>query len=149
MCLHFICLLRDLLGSPDTDKELMVVALSVNQGILHSRISGPHEVVQTYRGIQEIVCVMWSLVNGRQKTSEVVGKDAKCIFDDAPCQRQMIIDDSLIVCQVVAGVGFHQPLLQWESVVTDHEVLHGCVITGKCCWRWKDKGPILKLDLEL
>ena len=76
------------------------------------------------------------------KRSKAVGKDA--IFNDASCPRQMIVENSLIVCQIVAGVGLQQPLPQWEGVIADHEVLYGCVITEKCCGRWNAKGPVLQ-----
>ena len=60
-----------------------------------------------------------------------------------PCPRQMIVEDPLIVCHVADGEGLHHPLQQQESVIADHEVWNGCVITGKWSWRWKAKGPIL------
>ena len=129
-CPRFIHLLYDLLRSPDTRNETMVVVLLVSHGILHSRISDPHEVVQTYHGQHEMFRIVWSLVHCRQETSEVIGKDAECVFNEAPCPRQTVIEDSFIVCHVAARVGFHQPLLQRESVVANHKVVEGVSSLG-------------------
>ena len=128
-----IHLLHDLLCFPDTMKELMVIALSVDQGILHFRISYPHEVVEIYQGPHELFHIVWSLVHCGQETSEVIGQDSECIFDNAPCPRQTIVEDSYIVCHVAAGIRFHQLLPLRESVVTNLEVVVGCVVTGKWC----------------
>ena len=57
--------------------ETMVIVLSVGHSILHSRISDPHEVVQTYQGQHEMFRIVWSLMHCRQETSEAIGEDAK------------------------------------------------------------------------
>ena len=90
-CTDFIHLLHDRLRPPETGNKVMIVTLSVQQGILHSRISDPHEVVQTYCGQHDGLCGLLSLVQGRQETSEAVSEDAEGIFDNAPFLRQTIV----------------------------------------------------------
>ena len=122
----------------------MLVALSVQQGILRFRISGPHDVVQNHRCQDEMLCVLCRLIHGHQETPEAVGHDAECVST-----RQMIVEDPPFISYVVSGEGPHYLLLQWESVVANHEVWDGCVITGKWYGRLKAKGPVLQVFLEL
>ena len=79
----------------------------------------------------------------------MVGHVADCILDDTPCPRQTIVEDPLSVCHVADGEGLHHPFTQGEGVVTDHEVWNRGIVTGKWSRRWKAKGPVLKLVLEL
>ena len=60
--------------------------------------------------------LLWRHVHCRQETSE----DAECVLNDAPCMRQKIVEDPLIICDVVDGKGFHHPLTQQEYVVAYH-----------------------------
>ena len=107
---NFFHLLHDLLCPPGNLNKVMIVNLSVQQGVRHSRITGSHNVVQNYCCQDKMLCILWSLVHGHQETSEAVGEDAECVLNNAPCPRQTIIEDPLNVCHVVAGVWLHHPL---------------------------------------
>ena len=72
-CPHFIHLLHDRTISPETGNKAMIVALSVQRGILQSRISSPHDVMQNDRRCDEMLHFLWRQVQGRQETSEAVG----------------------------------------------------------------------------
>jgi len=85
-------LLHDLLRPSETGNEVIVVTLSVQQLVLHSIISGPYDMCRTIVEEDEMLPILWSLVNGNNETSEV---DAKCFLDKVPCPRQTIIEDSL------------------------------------------------------
>ena len=127
----------------------MIGTLFVQHSVLQSQISDPHDVIQNHHCQGEMLHFLWRQINGQQEASEVVGQDAECVFDDAPCPRQTLVEDPLFICHIADGEGLHHPFTQRESVVADHEVSNGCVVTGKWSGRWQDKGPVLQLVPQL